>query len=129
MTTRLVIGYALRDGVSRASYERWVRDEDAPYVRGRPTVSRFEVYRVDRVLEGATDMDYVEVVEVVDLAADQALLAEPPGAELDAAWRVMTRDAVVLEVSRVAGSDEASDARWAHPDGEIGSSHLDGSTR
>lgn len=105
MTTRLVLAYSLRDGVDREAYERWVREEDAPYVRGRPTVERFEVYRVDEVLEGGAAPDYVEVVELTDLAADQALLAQPPGAELDAAWRSMTRDPLVLGVTLVAGSE------------------------
>jgi hypothetical protein len=105
MSTRLVLAYALRDGVTREDYERWVLEEDAPFVRARPTVERYEVYRVDGALEGEPAMDYLEIVEVTDLAADQALLAQPPGDQLDAAWRSMTRDPMILSISLVAGTE------------------------
>lgn len=105
MSVRLVLAYALREGVSRADYERWVREQDAPYVRSRPTVAGFEVLRVDGALEGVPPMDYVEIVEVTDPEADAALLAQPPGSELDAAWRAMTHRATILQVTRIAGSE------------------------
>ena len=105
MSVLLVLAYALREGVSRADYERWVREQDAPYVRSRPTVAGFEVLRVDGALEGVPPMDYVEIVEITDAEADAALLAQPPGSELDAAWRAMTHRATILQVTRIAGSE------------------------
>jgi len=110
MTTRLVLAYALREGVTREAYERWVREQDAPFVRSRPTVQRFEVYRVEEALKGVAAMDYVEIVEVTDLAADQAHIAQPPGERLDAEWRSMTRNQIILSVSLVAGTDRGAEA-------------------
>lgn len=104
MAQRVILAYRLRPEVGRDEYERWVREQDVPYVRSRPTVQHFEVMRVDGALEGAAGMEYVEVLEITDLDADRALLAQPPGPELDGAWRSMTRDQTILRVTRIAGS-------------------------
>ena len=103
MSEHLILMYRLRPGVTPEAYEAWVRDHDAPYVRSRPTVIGFEIYRLGEAIGGAADHlpAYVEMVEVTSIRADQAALAEPRGRGLTAAWQELADGAVIVNAVQV----------------------------
>jgi hypothetical protein len=70
----------LREGVSGAQYEQWVREVDYPTARSLKTITSYVVHRIDATLEGgAAPYDYIERVEVTELAAYRAELAGGEG--------------------------------------------------
>ncbi len=66
----LILIYRLKEGVSPADFEHWVKTVDQPAMRGLSRVSRFDTYRVSGLLmgEGAPSCSYVEVFDISDLA-------------------------------------------------------------
>lgn len=66
----LILTYRLKDGVTPADFEQWVKTVDQPAMRGLSRVTRFDTYRVTGLLmgEGAPSCAYVEVFEISDLA-------------------------------------------------------------
>ena len=66
----IIITYKLKDGVTPADFEAWVKNTDHPTMRGLARVQRFETYRVTGLLigEGAPSCSYVEIFDVPDLA-------------------------------------------------------------
>jgi hypothetical protein len=105
MAAIVILSYRLRSGVDPAEYERWVLESDAPFVRSRGTVLRYEVYRRSTLIEGSEGQaaEYVELLEVRDLESDRALIEGPAGSVLDMEWRRMTMDQVVMLVDPVTG--------------------------
>lgn len=82
MVTRVFFLNRLRDGVDGTEYERWVREVDYPKARAIPSVISYEVVRIDGPLRDAgVDFDYLEVVEVTDLASYRADLDGLEGRE------------------------------------------------
>ncbi len=66
----LILTYRLKDGVSPADFENWVKTVDQPAMRGLSRVTRFDTYRVSGLLmgEGPPSCSYVEIFEISDLA-------------------------------------------------------------
>lgn len=66
----LILKYRLKPGITRETFETWVRTVDQPAMRGLRRVSSFNTYRIEKLLigEGAASADYVEVFEITDLA-------------------------------------------------------------
>jgi hypothetical protein len=72
----------LRDGVSGENYERWVREVDYPTARALKTIASYVVAKTPTTLDGAASpYDYIERVEVTDIDAYRAELANAPGME------------------------------------------------
>lgn len=67
---QLILVYSLKEGVSPADFEAWVKTVDQPAMRGLTRVTRFDTYRVTGLLmgEGAPSCQYVELFEISDLA-------------------------------------------------------------
>jgi hypothetical protein len=67
----IILSYKLKDGVTQADFENWVKTVDHPAMRGLASVSRFETYRVTGLLmgEGQPSTSYIEVFELNDFAA------------------------------------------------------------
>ncbi|GGD13531.1 REDY-like protein HapK [Aquisalinus flavus] len=67
--TKVIIMYRLRDDVSKADFERWVRETDYPAMRGLSRVANFETHRTERLLigEGHPSVAYVEIFEITDI--------------------------------------------------------------
>jgi hypothetical protein len=65
----LILKYRLKDGVTPADFENWVKTIDQPAMRGLARVAAFDTYRVTGLLlgEGAPSVDYVEVFDIPDL--------------------------------------------------------------
>ena len=74
----------LRPGVDPAEYERWVRERDYVFTRSNPNFISYVVHRIDGPIQGAPDAgwQYVERIEVKDLAQHQKDLASPEGKAL-----------------------------------------------
>jgi REDY-like protein HapK len=66
----IILKYRLKDGVSPADFEEWVRMVDQPAMRALSRVAAFDTYKVTGLLmgEGAPSVSYVEVFDVPDLA-------------------------------------------------------------
>jgi hypothetical protein len=82
MTTRVFFFNRLHEGVAGEDYERWVREVDYPKARSIPAIVSYEVVKVDGPLRDAgVPYDYIEVVEITDVDAYRADLADLPGRE------------------------------------------------
>lgn len=105
MVDRLVLLYRLRPGVDVEEYEDWVRTQDGPYVQTRPGVLAYTVTRLGPSTVGGAGVpfDYVEVVDVVDAATDQAEVAgSARGQELTAQWQQYTEGAAIVPAREVS---------------------------
>src|SRR5690554_6376966 len=72
----------LREGVDPKEYEQWVREHDYPTARSLKTIKSYVVNRIDGTLEGnASPYQYIERVEITDLAAYQEELLTGKGME------------------------------------------------
>lgn len=72
----------LREGVDPKEYEQWVREVDYPTARSLKTIKSYVVNRIDGTLEGnASPYQYIERVEITDLAAYQEELRTGKGME------------------------------------------------
>lgn len=100
MAHRVFFLNKLRDGVSPADYERWVREFEYPFARGIPSIKSYLVTRLDESLEGdeKPPYDFVEVVEVIDLEAYKADLStdKPEIQAFDEQWLKYVGKAVAV---------------------------------
>lgn len=69
--TTLIVLFRLKSEADAAEYERWAATTDLPTVRKLENCKRFDVYRAGGLLgsDAAAPYDYVEVIDVTDLAA------------------------------------------------------------
>ncbi|MEQ3746645.1 MAG: REDY-like protein HapK [Henriciella sp.] len=76
----LILLYSLKDGVTPADFEIWVRTVDYPEMRGLNRVSDFRTYRTERLLmgDGAPSVQYVEAFAIPDL---EGFVTEDMGGE------------------------------------------------
>lgn len=67
----LMLRYNLKEGVSPADFEAWVRDTDQPTMRALNSVKSFETWKATGLLmgEGAPSQSYFEIFEISDFAA------------------------------------------------------------
>jgi hypothetical protein len=80
----VIISYRLKQGVSPADFEHWVRTVDQPTLRGFARVKAFDTFRVERLLmgEGEPSVGYVELFHIPDL--DGFMAEEMAGAKMQA---------------------------------------------
>jgi REDY-like protein HapK len=85
MPVRFLIS-TLKPGVDPAEYERWVRERDYPWVRGRPTYRAYTVHRIRGPISGAAEAcwQYLERIDVASLEQHARDLASPEGEALRA---------------------------------------------
>ncbi len=65
----LVFLYSLKPGTDHAAWEDFVRREDIPLTLGLPSVTSYSVQRIEESLEGESEFEYLEIMEVTDRAA------------------------------------------------------------
>lgn len=75
----VIISYRLKDGVTPADFERWVRTVDQPTLRGFERVKAFDTFRIERPLmgDGEPSVHYVELFHIPDL--DGFMTEDMPG--------------------------------------------------
>lgn len=69
--SKIILTYKLKDGVSPADFETWIRTRDYPAMRGLARVASFVTHRATGMLldpNGRPPIDYVEMFDVPDLA-------------------------------------------------------------
>lgn len=68
--TRIIVLLKLKAGISRAAYEEWARTVDLPMVNGLGSVLSFDVFEATGLLgsAGAAPYDYIEVLDIADMA-------------------------------------------------------------
>mgnify|MGYP002138278902 FL=1 len=68
-STNLILVYSLKDGVTPADFENWVRTTDYPSMRGIKRVADFRTHRVERSLMGPEKpaIQYIETFSIPDL--------------------------------------------------------------
>jgi len=73
--------YTLKEGVTPAQFEEWVRTTDQPAMRSLARVQDFRTYRAERLLmgEGAPGIAYIEAFAIPDL---DGFVAEDMGGEI-----------------------------------------------
>lgn len=69
MSTRIIALFNLRDGVSRADYEKWARDVDLPTVSNLSSIDGFEIFRTAGCLgsDKPAPYQYIEIIDVNDM--------------------------------------------------------------
>ncbi len=74
----------LKPGVDPADYEKWVRQYDYRIARGRDNMVRYEVYRIERSVQGMPDAPwcYLERIEVKSLEQAERDARSESGVEL-----------------------------------------------
>jgi hypothetical protein len=65
----VIISYKLKQGVTPADFEHWVKTVDQPTLRGLARVKACDTFRVERLLmgEGEPSAHYVELFHIPDL--------------------------------------------------------------
>jgi hypothetical protein len=65
----LILIYKLKDGVTPADFEKWVRSTDYPSMRGLKRVADFRTHRVESSLMGGDkpSIQYIETFAIPDL--------------------------------------------------------------
>ena len=72
----------LREGVTPAAYEHWVRSFDYPTARAIPSIISYKTHRLSGPFRQAgVAYDYIEVVEVTSIDDYRRELAELPQAQ------------------------------------------------
>jgi hypothetical protein len=76
---RIVVLFNLRPGVTPEAYEAWAVANDLPTVRGLGSVAGFRVHALTGLLfgEGKPPYQYIEVIDVADMAKFGADVASP----------------------------------------------------
>lgn len=67
--TNLILIYSLKEGVTPADFEAWVKSTDYPSMRGLKRVSDFRTHRVESSLMGGPKptIQYIETFSIPDL--------------------------------------------------------------
>lgn len=84
----VVVLFNLRTDADRAAYEEWARTADMPTVRSLKSVDSFRVFKSSGLLGGgAAPFEYVEIIEVNDMAQLGADIAADPMPQIAAAFQ------------------------------------------
>ncbi|MEM6475608.1 MAG: REDY-like protein HapK [Pseudomonadota bacterium] len=77
----LFLLYTLKDGVTPADFEKWVKETDQPKMRGLARVADFRTFRAERLLmgEGEPGVAYIEAFTIPDL---EGFVAEDMGSDI-----------------------------------------------
>jgi hypothetical protein len=98
---RIIALFTLKPGVEAAVYEAWAQARDMPTVRGLPSIAGFDVFAATGVLgEGTPPYDYVEIIDVADMAAFGADVASATMQAIAAEFAAMA-DVVFLTTRRL----------------------------
>ena len=98
MAHRVFFLNRLRDGADRQEYEDWIRRVDYPVARAQGAITSYTVTRIEGTLsgEGESPYDYLEVIEISDLAAYRALGSLPEFEQLLQEWSQYVAEAVMI---------------------------------
>jgi hypothetical protein len=99
MANRVFFLNTLHEGVDPAEYEAWIRRVDYPIARSKDAILSYEVTRLEGNLDGSDTplpAQYLEVVEISDLAAYGAAAEEDDVKQLLAEWATYVASAVAV---------------------------------
>jgi hypothetical protein len=99
MANRVFFLNTLHEGVDPAEYEAWIRRVDYPIARSKDAITSYEVTRLEGHLDGSDaplPAQYLEVVEITDLAAYGAAAEEDDVKQLLAEWATDGASAVAV---------------------------------
>ncbi len=83
--------FNLKPGVSVEAYEAWAKSTDLPTVNGLKSIESFRVFRTTGLLggEGRAPFEYIEVLDVADMAQFGADVASAAMGEIAAKFNDM----------------------------------------
>jgi hypothetical protein len=98
MAQRVFFLNRLHEGADRDEYEAWIRRVDYPIARAQGAITSYTVTRIDGTLtgEGASQYDYLEVIEITDLDAYRALGDLPEFKQLLQEWSQYVAEAEMI---------------------------------
>lgn len=69
MTTKIVVLFNLKPGISVSDYETWAKTVDIPTVNGLGSISKFEVFKSTGLLgsDATPPYAYIETIDVADM--------------------------------------------------------------
>ncbi len=102
MTQRLIALFTLKPGVSHAQYQDWARSTDIPVVRALASIDGFDVFRATGLLgsDQPPPYDYIEIIDVADMAGFGADVASAPMQAIAAAFQTMV-DVVFITTEKL----------------------------
>jgi hypothetical protein len=98
---RIIVLLNLKPGKTRKNYENWAKTTDLPTVNGLNSVTNFSVYEAVGLLggDGKPPYDYIEIIDVADMAAFGGEVATPAMQRIAAEFQdwadpvfILTRD-------------------------------------
>ncbi len=100
---RIIVLFNLRDGVDPVAYEAWAVTSDAPTVRGLASVSGFQVHALTGLLmdEGAPPFQFIEVLDVVDMAQFGSDISTPQMRAISAQFKTFADNPIFLTTREV----------------------------
>jgi hypothetical protein len=80
MAQRVFFLNTLRDDADPAEYENWIRDVDYPIARRQEAIQRYEVTRLEGMVqgEGEPPHQYLEVIEITGIEQYRAGMNDNP---------------------------------------------------
>lgn len=101
--TTLIVLFNLKTPADAAAYERWAAEVDMATVRRLDNCERFDVYRSSAVLgsDAAPPYQYVELIDVSDLAAFRAEAASDTMRQVAAQFREFADNPVFMVTERL----------------------------
>jgi hypothetical protein len=69
MSTRIIVLFNLKPGISVADYEDWARSRDIPNVNGLTSVDEFAVFKATGLFgsDEASPFAYIEILDINDM--------------------------------------------------------------
>ena len=98
MAQRVFFLNRLHEGADPEEYEAWIRRVDYPVARAQGAIESYTVTRIDGTLSGggSSPYDYLEVIEITDLDAYQALGELPEFKQLLQEWSQYVAEAEMI---------------------------------
>lgn len=101
---KVIVLFNLKADASRADYEAWAQDRDAPTVTGLGSVDDFQVFRTTGLL-GSDDpapYQYVELIDVNDMTAFGGDVASAVMQEVGAEFQAFAESITFMLAERSA---------------------------
>lgn len=101
--TTLIVLFRLKSEADATEYERWAAATDLPTVRKLDNCKRFDVYRASGLLgsDAAPPYQYVEIIDVTDLAAFRKETASDTMRRVAAEFREFADNPVFVVTERL----------------------------
>lgn len=101
MSTRVIVLFNLKPGVTVEEYESFARQRDLPIVKSLSSIEAFEIFRCNEQLGGGkSPYNYIEVIDIADMEQFGADIATEAMREVASAFGNLA-EAVFIKTARL----------------------------